>query len=208
MPLSHGKSRKAFSQNVRTEMEHGKPQKQAVAIAYSMQGEKRKKMAEGGIARCEDCMRRESECKCDGGSMYAKGGEVSPEVKEETSKMWKGINKYFPDKPEEEKEEEEEAGDMKAHYAGGGEVDKTINEIIGNPFPPKPHMDEGGEVASSADKYSDDSELMDQVAGECMEAFHAKDKSKFLDSIRALVLNLKDENDIPSGQVDDNESME
>ena len=42
MPLKKGKaarSRKGFSSNVRTEMRHGKPQKQAVAIAYA-QGRK------------------------------------------------------------------------------------------------------------------------------------------------------------------------
>ncbi len=35
MPLEPGKSKSAFSQNVKTEMNAGKPQKQAVAIAYS-----------------------------------------------------------------------------------------------------------------------------------------------------------------------------
>ncbi len=35
MPLSHGKSKKAISSNIRTEMAEGKPQKQAVAIALS-----------------------------------------------------------------------------------------------------------------------------------------------------------------------------
>lgn len=35
MPLMSGKSKKAFSHNVRAEMNAGKPQKQAVAIAYS-----------------------------------------------------------------------------------------------------------------------------------------------------------------------------
>ena len=44
MPLNKGKSRKAFSQNVRTEMAAGKPQKQALAIAYSVKrGGKKKK---------------------------------------------------------------------------------------------------------------------------------------------------------------------
>jgi hypothetical protein len=36
MPLDHGKSKKAFSKNVKTEMETGRPQKQAVAIAYAL----------------------------------------------------------------------------------------------------------------------------------------------------------------------------
>ena len=45
MPLVKGKAaktRKGFSENVRREMEAGKPQKQAVAIAYSEAGEKNK----------------------------------------------------------------------------------------------------------------------------------------------------------------------
>jgi len=46
MPLVKGakaKTKKGFSTNIKREMESGKPQKQAVAIAYSEAGEKRKK---------------------------------------------------------------------------------------------------------------------------------------------------------------------
>lgn len=42
MPLNKSKSAKAFSENVKTEMDAGKPQKQALAIAYSTKGEKKK----------------------------------------------------------------------------------------------------------------------------------------------------------------------
>lgn len=42
MPLKSGKSNKAISQNIRTEMRAGKPQKQAVAIAMRKAGKNRK----------------------------------------------------------------------------------------------------------------------------------------------------------------------
>ncbi len=45
MPLMPGKSKEAFSHNVKAEIEAGKPQKQAVAIAYHEAGEGK---AEGG----------------------------------------------------------------------------------------------------------------------------------------------------------------
>jgi hypothetical protein len=48
MPLVKGKAaktKKGFSENVKREMNAGKPQKQAVAIAYSEAGESKKKKA-------------------------------------------------------------------------------------------------------------------------------------------------------------------
>jgi hypothetical protein len=68
MPLERGKSKAAFSHNVSAEMHAGKPQKQAVAIAYSekAKAEHKKHLAMGGkVPGCHYCM---------GG--YAEGGMV------------------------------------------------------------------------------------------------------------------------------------
>jgi hypothetical protein len=43
MPLKKSGSKAAFKSNIKTEMAHGKPQKQAVAIAYAMKREAAKK---------------------------------------------------------------------------------------------------------------------------------------------------------------------
>jgi hypothetical protein len=45
MPLIKSASPKAFKQNIKTEMAAGKPQRQAVAIAYSEAGENKQSTA-------------------------------------------------------------------------------------------------------------------------------------------------------------------
>lgn len=45
MPLIKSKSKEAFKKNISTEMKAGKPQKQAVAIAYAVQKSAGKKKA-------------------------------------------------------------------------------------------------------------------------------------------------------------------
>lgn len=72
MPLEKGKSKEAFSHNVRTEMKAGKPQKQAVAIAYSEAGED---SAEAELAAAIQAGEEESEAEeesCEAGKREAK----------------------------------------------------------------------------------------------------------------------------------------
>ena len=47
MPLKTGTSKKAISSNIRTSMKEGKPQKQAIAIAYSEKREAEKDEKKG-----------------------------------------------------------------------------------------------------------------------------------------------------------------
>lgn len=42
MPLKSGSSKKVVSENIKTEMKHGKPQKQAIAIAMRKAGIQKK----------------------------------------------------------------------------------------------------------------------------------------------------------------------
>lgn len=52
MPLINGKSKESFVNNMKTEMNAGKPKAQSLAIAYAMK-RKAKKMAEGGFVEEE-----------------------------------------------------------------------------------------------------------------------------------------------------------
>jgi hypothetical protein len=67
MPLLKGKSKKVFSHNVATEMEQGHPQKQSLAIAYSM----RKKHAADGGEMCAHGGPEHCAMGC-----YAQGGDA------------------------------------------------------------------------------------------------------------------------------------
>ena len=66
MPLIHGKSKKALGKNISAEMHAGKPQKQALAIAFSVQ--RKAKKAKGGLINAKSEPRANA---------YAQGGTVT-----------------------------------------------------------------------------------------------------------------------------------
>jgi hypothetical protein len=47
MPLNKSKSKKAISENIRTEISEGKPSKQAIAIALNVAGKSNKNKKKG-----------------------------------------------------------------------------------------------------------------------------------------------------------------
>jgi len=51
MPLKRGSSRKTVGKNIKTEMAHGKPQKQAVAIALKAAGKSKYQQPGKGKAK-------------------------------------------------------------------------------------------------------------------------------------------------------------
>jgi hypothetical protein len=92
MPLVQGKSKKALQKNIKTEIESGKPPKQAVAIAYSV---KRKNMAKGGGLYANIHAKRERIKEGSGEKMRKPGTEGAPTAEsfkqaEKTAQMSEG----------------------------------------------------------------------------------------------------------------------
>jgi len=78
MPLIKSKSDKAFSKNISTEMKAGKPQKQAVAIAYAT---KRAAMKDGG-GLYENIHKKQARIEAGSGERMRKAGSKGAPTKE------------------------------------------------------------------------------------------------------------------------------
>lgn len=87
MPLIQGKSRKAMSENIKTEMDTGKPQKQSIAIAYQVQRKNRKKKAMGGEILATTEKRADIDNAKDNRdmAMMAEGGRADLDMADETA---------------------------------------------------------------------------------------------------------------------------
>jgi hypothetical protein len=217
MPLMKGKSRKAFSHNVEAEMHAGKPQKQAVAIAYHEAGEKKakggklpwpkeqKRMEHADICSDENCMHP---------SHFDDGGKVPiPDSYNTSTSSTPGNDNY----KEAEKGYERSGGwpswetikkNVSDSFAGGydkgGEVPHKANTFMDIMRSPeriskmnkektqKPDQDRV-KPASMADGGEVEDEGMDEVhhaiAGELMDSLEKKDKKGILEAIRAIAMS-------------------
>jgi len=109
MPLIQGKSKKTFEKNVSTEMKSGKPQGQALAIAYNVKRKnQRKKMADGGEAKRSPAWTEQQNVDQDRSEQFQKGFK-GPSLIE-------GIKGLFEKKKERQK------------LAEGGEVEEQLPE--------------------------------------------------------------------------------
>lgn len=78
MPLMQKKSKKAFEHNVKAELSAGKPQPQALAIAYSVKRKPKKKMAEGGEISAKSEKRPMPENRYDDSKMVSRNSGNKP----------------------------------------------------------------------------------------------------------------------------------
>lgn len=122
MPLIEGKSKKSLQKNIKTEVEAGKPPKQAVAIAYAV---KRRNQAHGGQVKHVE-QKETMHCEKCGHTMMAMGGQVEekeaaklgkPQM-QDTGKQEKEM--MHVGKPQSEMAKLAMGG--KVHMAGGEEV--------------------------------------------------------------------------------------
>jgi hypothetical protein len=183
MPLKHGKSEKSFKENIKTEMHHGKPQKQAVAIAYAVRRKAQHKAKGGLIPGVEhphkgEPMNKKLHPHAHGGPVqcahggpdhcahgcYAEGGEVK-EAPEESlgEKIDKGIHnlkeayKYSKKHPKENKEDHEE---MHPAPISKEEADKFSHSILG--------YSHGGEIHGEEEHHEMRPDYEDELEDEPM----------------------------------------
>lgn len=117
MPLMQGKSKKAFESNIETEMDAGKPQKQSLAIAYSVKRKNaRKKLALGGAVDSTPKTHVEPTCgKTDAAHMH-------------TDECW--TDGPTPQAPKADNKRPAESEYMANHFALGGAVDSSPKTSI------------------------------------------------------------------------------
>jgi hypothetical protein len=177
MPLEKGKSEKAFTHNIKAEMHAGKPQNQALAIAYSMKrkakkasggtvesGDETMNMAQGGM--CPNCGYAEGGMLTKDGyqSENSKPHQTDP-MKVEPQNEWDEEPFHVPSSSHEnEMAKEEDDRDLNQHgemeegpYAQGGmltedgyQSEEDEEDMVGRVMKERQKcFSEGGKIANS-----------------------------------------------------------
>lgn len=157
MPLVHGKSQKSFVKNIKTELAHGRPHKQALAIAYSI---KRKAAHKAHGGKIEEVIHDEGKPSHEDIMTYgephmkrahmAKGGHVNPysaSLKDPKFHEKEMASGYVGHEDVHEKHnlaaEHEEAKKLNQHLAYGGKVSHA-HHAHGGKVHHSSHMAHGG----------------------------------------------------------------
>jgi hypothetical protein len=149
MPLIKGKSEKSFVKNMKTEMEHGKPQKQSLAIAYAMKRKaQRKKMADGGDTSVQDSMRKAFHFD-DGGSVIGEG------IKKSAKEAFKSP----PSQMESEPIHKMASGVPATSDAGFSPEEAAKRQAIRKSY----GYSKGGTVRANQGAYLDEHSIMDEI---------------------------------------------
>lgn len=123
MPLIKSKSKQAFGDNVKKEMDAGKPQPQALAIAYSTQRHaKKKRMAMGGAVESPTQSKAYSR---NPGTPEKKSDDKREPEGEYMGKDW-SYGSAPARKPDDKRLPEDEY--MAGHFAEGGQVNPDLEE--------------------------------------------------------------------------------
>jgi len=194
MPLIKGKSEKSFKENVRTEMESGRPLKQSLAIAYATKRAAQHKSRGGfveeekasGYEPCVHCARG-GYCPVHGDNM-AHGGMMEKEEKSSGyHEMPRATMKH--DMAAEDEDDDMISRIMRQRYSKGGRVanedhgymDEDLADFKQNEFDDlslRDDLEEHYTGANSGDEIDDEREDEDRhdIVARAMKSMKKKDK--------------------------------
>lgn len=181
MPLIQGKSKKAVSNNIKTEMGAGKPQKQSIAIALSVQRKNKAKKARGGEITAKDESRASADSSRDDRefSMMAQGGTVLAK----SEKRPDADNQDDLERGHERHSPESDARSERRASADTSDDEREMSEIKGKYSPHGEDINAKDEKMTTEDDAMDSREMtMKHSDSHVMEPSATEDKMEDADS--------------------------